>query len=201
MKRRYSQLTVEDRCDVARRRGAGRVLCEDSPHVEGPDWMDPLSTPRNFCEILPLNRVALLVWVVLDLGAIAAAIWMLTSDRWGGFIGLTFGAFALTATLLVFRRLQVRVDAGGVAARFGPFDPTLAHADIARATPMRYPLRVYLGWGIRGGIGGRRWAYTSAFCTDGVELERRNGQRYYFSSRRPRELADAVEAWAEVERG
>ena len=81
--------------------------------------MDSLSTPRNYCETLPLNRVALLVWVAGDLAAIAAAFWMLASGKWGGFIGLTFGAFALTATLLVFRRLQVRVDVSGVAAKFG----------------------------------------------------------------------------------
>ena len=37
---------------------------------------------------------------------------------------------------------------------------------------------------------------------DSVELEMRDGQRYYFSSRRPRELTDAVEAWTEAtERG
>ena len=164
--------------------------------------MDSLSTPRNFCETLPLNRAALVVWVAGDVAAIAAAFWMLASGKWGGFIGLTFGAFAVTATLLVFRRLQVRVDASGVAARFGRFGPNLAHADIARVTPLRYPLRVYLGWGSRGGIGGRRWAYTSAFCMDGVEFELRDGQRFYFSSRRPRELTDAAEAWTEAtERG
>ena len=118
----------------------------------------------------------MLVWVAGDVAAIAAAFWMLASGRWVGFIGLAFGAFALTATLLVFRRLQIRVDASGVAARFGRFGPNLAHADIARVTPLRYPLRVYLGWGIRGGIGGRRWAYTSAFCMDGVEFELRDGQ-------------------------
>ena len=64
--------------------------------------MDSLSTPRNYCEFLPLNRIALLVWVAGDVAAIAAAFWMLASGRWVGFIGLTFGAFALTATLLVF---------------------------------------------------------------------------------------------------
>ena len=81
--------------------------------------MDSLSTPRNYCEFLPLNRVALLVWIAGDVAAIAAAFWMLTSGRWVGFIGLTFGAFALTATLLVFRRLPVRVDGSGVAATGG----------------------------------------------------------------------------------
>ncbi len=81
--------------------------------------MDSLSTPRTFCETLPLNRAALVVWVAGDVAAIAAAFWMLASGKWGGFIGLTFGAFAVTATLLVFRRLQVRVDASGVAATGG----------------------------------------------------------------------------------
>ena len=147
--------------------------------------MDCLSAPRNYCESLPLNRATLLAWVVLDLAAIAAAFWMLASGRWGGFIGLAFGAFALTATLLVFRRLQVRVDASGVAARFGRFGPNLAHADIARVTPMRYPRRVYLGWAAAvasaadGGPIPRRFAWTalsSSFATASASTSRAAGR-------------------------
>ncbi len=136
---------------------------------------------------------ALLFLGVFDLAVIATGTWMLTAGRWGGLIALLTGTF-LAMLFLIFWRLQIRVDASGLRAWFGPFGPRLTHADVVRATPLRYPLGVYLGWGIRFGTRRRR-AYSVPFRSRGVELELRDGRRIYLSSRRPNELAEALGSW------
>ncbi len=152
-----------------------------------------MATQRTYYESVPMHWSALLFLGVFDLAVTATGIWILAAGRWSGLIALLTGAF-LATLFLIFARLQIRVYAAGLAARFGTFGPRITHADIVTATPLRYPFGVYLGWGIRYGTRRRR-AYSVPFLWGGVELELRDGRWIYLSSRRPAELAEAVGAW------
>jgi hypothetical protein len=95
--------------------------------------------------------------------------------------------------LFVVLRLEVTVGDNLVHIGFVPFfTRTIRCDDIGSATARTYkPLRECGGWGIRSIRGG--WAYTVS-GNQGVELVLNDGRRVLIGSKRPGELAAAVDA-------
>lgn len=100
-------------------------------------------------------------------------------------VGLAIPAFIL------FIRLQVTVTERAVLVSYRPFTRRqISFDEIAGATPRTYrPVREYGGWGLRGTRKNR--AYT-VDGDQGVYLELRDGRTVLIGSRRPRELAAAI---------
>lgn len=97
--------------------------------------------------------------------------------------------------LLRITRLAVEVRRDGLHYRFYPFHlhwHRIAREEVVRAEARTYrPLLEYGGWGIRWGWKGGK-AYTVS-GNRGVQLTLRDGRKVLFGSRRPEELAAALE--------
>ena len=95
------------------------------------------------------------------------------------------------AVLLYVLKLTVRVDAGGLHARFFPLvKKDIPLEQIARWEARTYrPLLEYGGWGIRCGWKGMAFNVSG---NRGVQLEFTSGRRLLIGSQRPEELAAAI---------
>ena len=146
-------------------------------------------------ETVPCSRWFARAMLVSALLTFAGGAWLLlaSSPPWAGLAALA-AAPPLFAAVAVFGALRIEVDARALRARFGPFGPTLPGDAIAAARAEPYRWLPHGGWGLRRGrLGGRTSRACSVpFLRTGVAVETRNGQRYYLSSRRPDELAAAV---------
>ncbi len=100
----------------------------------------------------------------------------------------------LTLVLLAVMRLTVRVDRQFLRVRYRPFfHRRVPLSEIASWQVRTYrPLLEYGGWGIRYGGPRKGWAY-NAGGNRGVQIELANGRRFLLGSRRPEELAQALE--------
>lgn len=135
-----------------------------------------------------LIRVAVGVWV---LASGCLAMWMLVAGMNGAAIFCGLMSLLLAMILALFHSLTVRVSPGTVALAFGigliqkKFDAR----EVQNATTARH--RWYNGWGIRKISGG--WLYNVSGW-DVVEIQLKNGQKYYIGTDQPQELLAAVEA-------
>lgn len=145
-----------------------------------------------YAESVPSSRWTLLtVALAAAATAIAGLLSLVAGERLGGALLLLAGA-VLGAVVLVFGRLAIRVDAGELRFGFGPLGVRLPAARIEAVEVERYRWLPYGGWGIRFATAGRR-AWSVPFQGQGVSVRTVEGTRYHLSSRRPRELAAAVE--------
>jgi hypothetical protein len=102
----------------------------------------------------------------------------------------------LALVLLASARLVVEVRPEALRVRFAPFHRRprtfdLAQIESAEARTYR-PIVEYGGWGLRWSFGGRGSAY-SVSGNKGVQLLLQDGRRLLIGSRRPEELARAIE--------
>ncbi len=116
-------------------------------------------------------------------------------------------AFALAVLVDVFllfnfTNLAVRVTDAGLSFRYGMFGKSFEWDQITSVEATDYRWITYGGWGIRFSTGGRR-AWSQLGVKRGVVVavtEGKNQRRYFVSSRRPDELADAISAGIERRR-
>jgi hypothetical protein len=100
---------------------------------------------------------------------------------------------AVLVYLLYRLELEVRVDDETLSIRFAPLSrKRIPLATIASCEPRTYrPLVEYGGWGIRYSLSGKGWAYNVS-GNRGVQLVLTDGSRILVGSRRPSDLADAL---------
>ena len=148
-----------------------------------------------YAETVPCSRWFARAMLVSALLAFALGAWLLlaSSPPWVGAAVLASAGGQLAAAA-IFGALRIQVDDRALRARFGPFGPTLPGEAITAARAERYRWLPHGGWGLRWGrLGGRTsQACSVPFLRTGVAVEARNGRLYYLSSRRPDELAAAV---------
>ncbi|MCY3557728.1 MAG: hypothetical protein OXH13_03650 [Chloroflexi bacterium] len=137
---------------------------------------------------------------VIPMVALATAfavggVWLLLgADQVGDGIGLIVSGALLGTVLRLFAVLHVRVEGDRLRARFGPWGLNLKTWEIDAARAEEYRWGSYGGWGLRAGLdGGRKGrAMSVPFLRTGVVIETKQGNRHYIGSRRPDELAAAV---------
>lgn len=100
----------------------------------------------------------------------------------------------LVTLVLVFARLQTRLDTTGLYLRFFPFHWSYKKIDfdsIATVYARIYrPLGEFGGWGIRWGSGGKAYNVSG---NRGVQLLLKNGKKILIGSQRPDELAATLQ--------
>ncbi len=130
-------------------------------------------------------------------GVIAVALFrdpnVSSGERLGGIAAVLVAGFITGVIGVVFSRLRVRVDSQGVRFGFGPFRSAVRPDEIEAASAASYRWLRFGGWGIRWAWNMRDRAYSVPFVRRGVEIRLRNGRTYFLSSRRPEELARAIE--------
>ena len=114
-----------------------------------------------------------------------------------------FSGGVLVVVMRLFTALRVEVGERTLHARFGPLGFTLAGEEIEAVTVAPYRWLTYGGWGLRRGRDGGRSsrARSAPFVRTGVVVDTLQGRRYYVTSRRPDELAAAVNRPAEEATG
>lgn len=169
-----------------------------------------MTSEATFREVQRFRQPALLVLV----GLAAAVQWFLVVYQLA--LGRSFGdERASTVALLVpwallglalplaVWRLQLVTEVGpdGLSIVLEPITRRrIAASSIEASRTVRYrPLRDFGGWGARWASGGRR-AYSTGGRT-GVEVDVAGGGQVVVGSRRPGELAAALEALAGPQRG
>ncbi len=147
-----------------------------------------------FQERQPQERwVHILVWLgIWGYLIIAAAATVLLHPP---LLFIAAGVVAFVAFLFAaynFRSLSIRVHDWGISFGFGIFRKNIRWEDIRSITVQPYLFSRFLGWGIcldlRGTIG------FVARRSLGVELELKNGRRYFFSTSHPYELAEMIQS-------
>ena len=131
----------------------------------------------------------------LTVACAVGGLWLLFDARvTGESLALLAVGAMLGGLWRLFAVLYVRVGEGRVRARYGPFGLTLPLEEIESARAEAYRWGSYGGWGIRWGLdqGKRGRAMSQVFLRSGVIVEMKNGNRHYITSRRPEELAAAV---------
>ncbi|MYH41079.1 MAG: hypothetical protein F4150_04810 [Chloroflexi bacterium] len=141
----------------------------------------------------------------LQAGGLAMAafgLWVVGTGELAGMV-LVLAAAAPLASARLFGVLRIRVDGRMVRARFGPWGLNIPAVEIEGARVERYPWFSYAGWGLRWGRHGGRFgrACSVPFVRTGVVVDTRTGKRHYLSSRRPLELAAAVNRLAGPDAG
>lgn len=113
---------------------------------------------------------------------------------------LTGPAVLIIAPLVITVSLTTQVRSDGVFYRFRPFNRRFRRIDfedIIAVEPVRFALWAYLleygGWGIRVSMRGRGLAFT-VWGRSGVRVTMSDGTRRLLGSRRPTELAEAIDA-------
>lgn len=168
-------------------------------------------TPHDLRELKYEEAVRLPVWGIgllgLFLGVTAGvltgvAIRNLVGDEpliEGVEAGVFYVSFALAVVLdvfllLNFTHLAVTVSSQGIEARFGVFAKPFMWSQVSGAEVADYSWKRYSGWGIRYTTGGRRaWSQIGAKRGVIVDVVERSSSRHYFiSSKRPEELAAAI---------
>ena len=138
------------------------------------------------------------LWAVL-LGACGVAGYAVfaaaRSGRSSPWMALTLLLPGLLVWLLYRLDMGVWVDGQALSVRFSPLWGTcIALADVVSCEPRTYrPVLEYGGWGVRYSPFGRGWAYNVS-GNRGVQLVLASGRRILVGSRRPVELADAINA-------
>jgi hypothetical protein len=122
------------------------------------------------------------------------------SDLAGTILAVVLIASALAMILVArtFATLRITVDDRTLQFGFGPIRKSLGAAEIVGAAPDRYPWVRYGGWGVRASTGKHR-AYSQAFARESVVIHAADQHRYHVTSRRPAELADAINQLAAAE--
>lgn len=135
---------------------------------------------------------ALWVWLVLVfLGGYPLAVLLLGDPMWSMVLPLLLCALLV----LLFIPLGTTLENGRLRVAFGltsliAWNFKLADVETAEAVTYR-PLKTYLGWGIRRGFD-RSLALTMR-GNRGVMLTMRDGKRVLVGSRKPEELARALQ--------
>ena len=111
---------------------------------------------------------------------------------------ITFALSALTSVFVIvnFTNLDIAIDDRGLSFSFGMFRRSFDWSSITDAQAEPYRWVRFGGWGIRLGTGRRR-AWSMLFVRTGVNVTVQSGGRtmeYYLSSRRPEEMARALQA-------
>lgn len=121
-------------------------------------------------------------WLLLDVGANGDGLALLAVSA------LIGGLWRL------FADPRIKVEAGRLLAKYGPFGLDLSMEQIESARAEAYRWGSYGGWGIRWGLdqGKRGRAMSQVFLRSGVVVEMKNGSRHYVTSRHPEDLAAAV---------
>ena len=160
------------------------------------------------------ERIRLPLWILLLLGAVlggtaggmtgVAIAGALEGGEAAAFY-LTFGLSALIAlfVLVNFASLSVTVSDAGIETAFGMFRKRLEWSQIKSVEPQPYRWARYGGWGIRFGMSGGR-AWSQLLVNTGVAMQITEGgkeRELYVSSRRPEELAAAVQSGIGVSPG
>jgi len=95
---------------------------------------------------------------------------------------------------VLYMKLEVRLHYANLQIRLGPIKNKMIPIDeIVSWKAVEYrPIRDYGGWGIRYSFKRRHWAYTMP-GNRGVLIGLANGKEIMIGSRRPEQLADALE--------
>lgn len=158
------------------------------------------TTPPRFVE--SVRSAAWLYFAVsTPIGIVMAAITAvaITGSVTGGeavafYVVLGGGALFLMFTLINFTNLVVAVTDTGAHFAFGVFHKRLALPDITGVEPRDYRWTEYGGWGIRWAMKGKR-AWSVVGVKRGVLItlnEKGKARSYFISSRKPEELAQAI---------
>lgn len=156
------------------------------------------------------------VWIWLLLGGLVLfmaygmyqqlAFGLLWGDRPMSDPGLILTVVLMQALLFLFgmMRLETRIDALGVHARFFPFHwrfRDFPWDDLVECRVRRYsPIAEYGGWGLRIGFFGRGSAWNVS-GDQGLQLVFRDGRQLLIGTRRPKELEAALDRFMHRDRG
>ena len=137
---------------------------------------------------------------LITVGTGGLGVWLLVGeDQLVGAVVILAGGLtaALLSAVLV---LRIRADGEMLRARFGPWGLSIAAEQIEGASVARYPWLSYGGWGLRWGQheGRPGRALSVPLMRTGVFVDTTEGKRHYLNSRRPEELAEAVNRLAGV---
>lgn len=149
----------------------------------------------RYSEKVQNSRVFTLILLTVIAALIAAGLWMLLAyDNRGVGLALIIVGLVLALAGWVFRELRIEVGEGLLRARYGPFDFTVPGDAIVEAHVAPYHWLAYGGWGIRWSRqdGQTTRARSVPFLCTGVTVEAQSERRYYLTSRRPGELAEAI---------
>lgn len=141
-----------------------------------------------------------IVVAAIAVACVVGGLWLLLgANQLSDGIGLLVAGALLAGILRLFAVLHIRVQSEGLHARFGPWGLKLPAGQIDSARTEVYRWGSYYGWGIRWGLdeGRAGRAMSVPFLRSGVIVETKEGRRYYINSRRPDELAAAVNRIAE----
>ena len=137
---------------------------------------------------------------LITVGTGGLGVWLLVGeDQLVGAAVILVGGLtaALLSALLV---LRIRADGEMLRARIGPWGLSIAAEQIESASVARYPWLSYGGWGLRWGRheGRSGRALSVPLMRTGIFVDTTEGKRHYLNSRRPEELAEAVNRLAGV---
>ena len=149
----------------------------------------------SFLLIAPLV-VLFLVAIFLE-GHIVFRPAMEAEDPWVWALPISIGGIAinlLVTLVLVFAKLQIRLDATALYVRFFPFHPVFKKIEfdtIAAVYARTYqPLGEFGGWGIRWTPSGKAYNVSG---NRGVQLKLKNGKEILLGSQRADELAGLLQ--------
>ncbi|HLZ73086.1 MAG TPA: hypothetical protein VKV26_24545 [Dehalococcoidia bacterium] len=157
------------------------------------------------------ERVGMPRWARPALGAVGA-LWVLRRTRkqarerslWRAgvtLVGSTMTLLTAFRFLRSFGKVAVEVRGADVRVGLGPFERRIPAESVRDVRVVGYNPLVYLGWGYRVGLGGRR-AFSQLGVRRGVEItsvEDGKQHRTFVSSNDPEALAGAISAAAGVE--
>ena len=148
-----------------------------------------------FAEDVHADRPITIAMLAISLGFVIGGLWSLLagSDVSSGLGLLAVGAL-LAGIWRLFGVLHVKVEEQGLRARFGPRGLNLPAEEIDAARAEAYRWGSYFGWGMRWGLDEGRpgRAMSVPFLRRGIIVDTKQGGRHYISSRRPDELAAAI---------
>jgi len=150
-------------------------------------------------DVFAQRRFAIVV-AAIAVACVVGGLWLLLgANQLSDGIGLLVAGTLLAGILRLFAVLHVRVQNEGLHARFGPWGLNLPAGQIDSARAETYRWGSYYGWGMRWGRDEGRpgRAMSVPFLRSGVIVETKEGGRHYINSRRPEELAAAVNRIAE----
>jgi hypothetical protein len=158
----------------------------------------------HYTESVPAPRWLLLVAAVAGVAMVGGGVAVLASDEtrsvgWVLLVAVLVAAgLAMGWVIWTFRELRIEVSDSGARFGFNRLAKSLDADEMIEATAERYPWKRYGGWGVRVSTGGYR-AYSQAFERESVLIYAADGHHYHVSSRRPAELAEAINRVASAE--
>ena len=154
----------------------------------------------RYAEDVHASRPFAATALIVTLAAIAGGVWLMVGTDQGVAGPLLFlVGVSLTVLVSVFRVLRIEVDYDVLHARFGLWGINISADQIEAVHVVRYQWLRYGGWGLRWGSHEGRWgrACSVPFLSTGVVVDTREGRRHFVNSRRPEQLAAAVNLLAE----